>query len=420
MKRILLIVGALIALIVAGGIGYLVALQSAPAVATDNTAATVQFSGKKILYWYDPMRPDEHFKHSGKSPFMDMQLLPKYADEGVAERDVVHIDPATLQNLGVRSEVVKSGTLSGTLQVPGTIAWDQRLAVVVSAHTDATLEKLYVRAPYATVQKGQPLAAILAPQWSAAAAEYFALDDAKSADARALHAAARERLRALGMDDATVRGLRSGGNAIVLRAPVDGVVSELDAREGQEVGAGMPILRLNGLDTVWVDAAIPQAQSGGVRAGASIVATVSALPGETFRGDVEALLPEVDPVTRTQRARIVLENPRRDLAPGMFADLRIDGAAGAPHPLVPDEAIIADGADTRVIEMLSNGSFRPMRVKAGRSSGGTTEILAGLQGGERIVTSGQFLIDSEAGLSGALERLDAKAPARSSDDGSHP
>ena len=404
MKRTLFIFGAVIALVVAGVIGYFIARQSAPA-ASSSAAAPSQAGGKKVLYWYDPMVPQQHFDHPGTSP-MGMQMVPRYAEEGGGrDQNVVRIDPAVEQNLGVRSEVMKVGTLPDTLHVPGTIAWDQRLAVAVSARTNVTIEKLYVRAPFTAVKKGQPLAEILAPQWSAAVAEYFALGDAQSADARALRSAAHARLHALGMDDATLRGLRAGSGTITLRAQMDGVVSELNAREGQQVGAGMPIMSLNGLDTVWVDAAIPQAQSGGVRAGTPIVVTVSALPGEAFKGQVEKLLPDVDSSTRTQHARIVLQNPRHDLAPGMFADLRIEGAASAAHPLVPDEAIIADGNDTRVIELLSDGSFKPVRIKVGRSAGGMTEILAGLHGGERVVTSGQFLIDSEASLSGALERL---------------
>ena len=416
MKRILVIVGAVIALIVAGIVGYFIARQSAP-VASSSAAASTQSSGKKVLYWYDPMVPQQHFNHPGTSP-MGMQMVPKYAEEGGSESNVVRIDPAVEQNLGVRSEVVKVGTQPGGVRVPGTVAWDQRLAVTVSARTDVTIEKLYVRAPYTAVKAGQPLAEILAPQWSAAAAEYFALGNAQSADARELQSAARARLHALGMDDATIRGLRAGGGTITLRAPIDGVVSALDATQGQQIGAGMPIMSLNGLDTVWVDAAIPQAQSGGVQAGTSIAATVSALPGETFHGQVEELLPSVDAMTRTQMARIVLANPRHDLAPGMFADLRIEGAAGVAHPLVPDEAIIADGTDTRVIEMQPDGSFKPVRVKTGRSSNGMTAILAGFKDGERIVTSGQFLIDSEASLSGALERL-STAPKPSSSNASH-
>lgn len=414
MKRFLFALVAALALVVAGGIGYFIAQRSAPA---SPQAAAAQPSGKKVLYWYDPMTPQQHFDHPGVSP-MGMQLVPKYAEAGrAAEQNVVRVSSAEVQNLGMRTAEVKVGRLSDTVQVPGTVTWDQQLAVTVSARTNVTLEKLYVRAPFTQVKAGQSLAEVLAPEWSAAAAEYFALADAKSADARALRAAARERLHALGMDDATIRGLRAGSGTITLRAPIDGVVSQLDVQEGQQVGEGMPIMSLNGLDKVWVDAAIPQAQVGGITAGTPITATVTALPGEAFHGEVEALLPDVMTATRTQRARIVLDNPRHDLAPGMFADLRIQGAASTPHPLVPSEAVIADGVHTRVIEALGDGQFKPVRVRTGRSSGDMTVILAGLQGGERVVTSGQFLIDSEASLSGALSRMEtgnASAPATGS------
>jgi Cu(I)/Ag(I) efflux system membrane fusion protein len=359
------------------------------------------------LYWYDPMTPQQHFDHPGTSP-MGMQLVPKYAEAGGAGNpNVVRVSPAAVQNLGMRTAEVKVSRLSDTMNVPGTVTWDQQLAVTVSARTNITLEKLYVRAPFTPIKAGQPLAEVLAPEWSAAAAEYFALANAKSAEGRALRKAARERLHALGMDDATIQGLRAGGGTITLRAPIDGVVSQLDTQEGQQVGAGMPIMSINGLDKVWVDAALPQAQSGGITAGTPITATVTALPDETFHGEVEALLPDVDVATRTQRARIVLDNPTHNLAPGMFADLRIQGTASAPHPLVPTEAVIADGVHTRVIEALGDGRFKPVLVKTGRSADGMTAILAGLHGGERIVTSGQFLIDSEASLSGALSRMEA-------------
>lgn len=403
-KRTATVVAALILLAGTGSIGYLIARRSAP-TAPGGTVTTPQAPGRQVLYWYDPMTPQQHFNHPGLSP-MGMQMVPKYADEGGAGHpDVVRIAPAEVQNLGMRTAVVKVAPLADTIDVPGTVAWDPQLAVTVSARTNVTLAKLYVRAPFTRVKAGQPLAEVLAPEWSAAAAEYFALANARSPEGRALRTAARDRLHALGMDDATIRGLRAGGGTITLRAPVDGVASALDVKEGQQVGAGMPIMSINGLDKVWVEAAIPQAQSGGIAAGAPITATVSALPDETFRGEVAALLPDVDAATRTQRARIVLDNPQHDLAPGMFADLHIEGAASAAHPLVPDEAIIADGVDTRVIEALGDGRFRPVRVRTGRSARGLTTVLAGLHGGERVVISGQFLIDSEASLSGALSRM---------------
>lgn len=413
-KRVAAGVAALILLAVAGTVGYFMAHRSAPA-ASPSTAT--QPAGKKVLYWYDPMTPQQHFDHPGTSP-MGMQLVPKYATGNTGKsRNIVRINPAEVQNLGMRTAVVKVEPLTDTIQVPGTIAWDQDLAVIVSARTNATIAKLYVRAPLTAVKAGQPLAEILAPQWSAAAAQYFALRGAKSATGRSLRAAARARLHTLGMSDAVIRSLRTGNGTLTLRAPVDGVVAELNVAQGQQVGQGAPIMHINGLDKVWVNAAIPQAQSTGVHAGTPVAAAVSAVPGKTFHGKVGKLLPLVDARTRTQRARIVLDNPDHELAPGMFATVRIAGRPSAPHPLVPSEAVIATGVHTRVIEALGGGEFKPVRVKTGRSADGMTAILAGLHGGERIVTSGQFLIDSEASLSGALTRMQAghrQAPATAS------
>jgi Cu(I)/Ag(I) efflux system membrane fusion protein len=360
---------------------------------------------KQPLYWYDPMKPDQHFDHPGKSPFMDMQLVPKYPDGDATAAGSVRIDPTMVQNLGMRTTTVELGTLAGGLRVPATIGWDLRQATAVSARADGVIDKLYVRAPFEHVTAGQPLASLIAPEWNSAAQEYLALGVANSTDARALQSAAHDRLRALGMDDAQIRDLSRGGGRIVLRAPNDGVVSTLDAREGQRLNAGMLILTINGLRTVWLDAAIPQAQSGGIAAGTPVIATVSARPGETFRGHIEALLPEIDGTTRTQHARIVLDNPSETLAPGMFAELQLQASENKRYPLVPDEAVIATGTSSRVIVAEADGRFRPVAVRTGLSSDGKTEILAGLRGGERVVVSGQFLIDSEASLSGALERM---------------
>jgi len=362
-------------------------------------------SEKQPLYWYDPMKPDQHFDHPGKSPFMDMQLVPKYPEGEATTAGSVRIDPTMAQNLGMRTATVEMGTLAGSLRVPATIGWDLRQSTAISARADGVIDKLYVRAPFEHVTAGQPLASLIAPEWNSAAQEYLALGAARSSDGRALQSAAHDRLKALGMDDGQIRDLRRGGGRILLRAPVDGVVSTLDAREGQRISAGMPIMTINGLRTVWLDAAIPQAQSGGVTPGMAVSATVSARPGETFRGRVEALLPDIDAATRTQHARVVLDNPNETLAPGMFAELQLHSGGSRSYPLVPDEAVIATGTSTRVIVAEANGRFRPVAVRTGLSSDGKTEIVAGLQGGERVVVSGQFLIDSEASLSGALERM---------------
>jgi Cu(I)/Ag(I) efflux system membrane fusion protein len=168
-------------------------------------------------------------------------------------------------------------------------------------------------------------------------------------------------------------------------------------------------MTVNGLSTVWVEAALPQAAAGTVRSGTPVVVTVDALPGRSFPGTVETLLPDVDAMTRTQRARIVLDNPDGALSPGMFATVQLNPTPDAAVPVVPDDALIATGSQTRVIVAEADGHFRPLAVRTGRSAGGYTEILDGMHGGEKVVISGQFLIDSEASLSGALERLTAPA-----------
>ena len=371
------------------------------------TSTPVTAAGKspprEVLYWFDPMVPDQRFDKPGKSPFMDMQLLPKYAD-GEASNGV-RIDPATQQNVGIRTAVVTLGSLQTQLRVPGTLTWDLRQESVVSARVDSIVSRLYVKAPFEPVRRGQPLASVLAPAWSSAIAEARALDRVQSPEARSLRAAAQQRLRSLG-----ISGSGAGADgSIVLTSPSEGVVSEVMVREGQLALAGMPLFRVNGTATLWLEASIPQASTGGITRGTPVSATVSALPGRSFEGEVEALLPQIDANSRTQRARVVLRNDDDLLVPGMFAELTLRSAAGAQLPLIPTEALVATGSDSRVIVVAADGSFKPVRVQIGRGVGGRTEILSGLRGGERVVTSGQFLIDSEASLSGALDRLETSA-----------
>ena len=396
-------------------VGYFGGRRHPPASSAQTGSAMPAAHGgdKKILYWYDSMVPQQHFDKPGLSP-MGMQMVPKYADEGVA-KDVVRIDPATVQNLGVRTASVERRVLASAIRVPGTITWDLRQATTISARVDAVVGKLDVRAPYTVVKAGEPLAELLAPQWSSALAEYGALQQAQSTDAKGLRAASRERLQVLGLTPEDIRAARHGsGAAITLHAPQAGVVTTLDVREGQRVSAGQTLMTVNGLSTVWIEAALPQAAAGAVHSGTPVTVTVDALPGRSFHGIVETLLPDVDAMTRTQRARVVLANPGEALSPGMFATVQLDPTPDAAVPVVPDDALIATGTHTRVILAEGDGYFRAVSVRAGRAAAGYTEILDGLSGGEKVVVSGQFLIDSEASLSGALERLnDTSAhPAR--------
>jgi len=406
MKRALMIPGSILlaaALLLAG---YLAGRRHSPPV----PAAANPADGRKVLYWYDAMMPQQHFDKPGLSP-MGMQMVPRYADEKAAG-NAVRIDPSTMQNLGVRTAPVERRVLASAIRVPGTVTWDLRKAATISARADGIVTRLDVRAPYAAVVAGAPLVELLAPQWNSALAEYDALRHAQSAEAKDLRAAARQRLQVLGLTSADIASARPGtGAAITVHAPQAGIVTTLDVREGQRVTAGQTLMTLNGLSTVWIEAALPQAAAGAVRTGTPATVAVDALPGRVFHGSVETLLPDIDPTTRTQRARIVLDNPEGALAAGMFATVALDPAPGEAVPVVPDDALIATGSQARVIVAEDGGHFRPVAVHLGHSAGGYTEIRDGLDGGEKVVVSAQFLIDSEASLSGALERLgDDEAP----------
>lgn len=412
MKRVLITITVLI---LAGMLllaGFLLGLHHVlPSSASSGHAASDH--GKSVLYWYDPMVPEEHFDKPGLSS-MGMQTVPKYADEP-ASSDVVRIDSATVQNLGLRTAAVQRRALPSALQVSGTITWDLRQATTLSARTDGVVNTLYVRAPFTAVKAGEPVATLLSPQWNSAVAEYNALKRGQSYDAKALQSAARQRLAILGLSAADVQtASRNADGSIVLHAPATGVVTDLPIRQGQRVSAGQTLMSINGLSTVWIEAALPQALAGMVRSGTPVMVAVDAQPGREFPGTVETLLPDVDAATRTQRARIVLANPDNALSPGMFATVHLTPAASKPVLAVPDEALVTTGHAARVIVALDHGSFRPVTVRTGRSSGGYTEILSGLADNERVVTSGQFLIDSEANLSGALERMKDQPAAASS------
>jgi membrane fusion protein, copper/silver efflux system len=371
-------------------------------------AANAGASGKKVLYWHDPMVPGQRFDKPGKSPFMDMQLVPVYAEDE-ASADTVKVSQQLAQNLGMRIAIAEKGRLAKHVDVVGTIAFDERAVTVVQARTAAFVEQLLVRAPLDPVRRGQPLVRLFVPDWAGAQQEYLALKASRVEGAAELARAARNRLLLVGMTEDQVQLVDREGrpvSRVTISSPADGVVGELGAREGMNVMAGALLFRINGLSTVWVNLDIPETMAAAVRPGAPITATVPAYPGETFKGRVSAVLPEVTAATRTLRARVELSNPGAKLKPGMFAAVKIDPGSGAADAvLVPSEALIVTGERSVVIVDRGEGRYEPVTVKAGSEEGGRTEVLDGLKGGEKVIASGQFLIDSEASLRGVERRL---------------
>jgi Cu(I)/Ag(I) efflux system membrane fusion protein len=370
-------------------------------------------SGKKILYWHDPMVPGQKFEKPGKSPFMDMDLVPFYAESADADGDSVSISPRVQQNLGVRTAEVERGSLSLGMQAVGSAAYNDRDAAVVQARSNGFLERLYVRAPLDPVRRGQPLAELYVPDWVAAQEEFLSAKRIAQSDPKAfagLVEAAQQRMRLAGMSDEQIRRVESSGSVqprVTLTAPISGVVAELTAREGMTVMAGAPLFRINGLSTVWINADVPERLAAQLRPGNPIEARVAALPGTIFRGKIGAILPEVNPATRTIKARVELANPGGQLVPGMFATVNFSPEARKDVLLVPTEAVIQTGKRSVVLVVQSEGRFAPVEVEVGLDSQGRTEIRSGLQAGQKVVVSGQFLIDSEANLRASINRMGA-------------
>ena len=370
-------------------------------------------TGQRVLYWHDPMVPGRRFDAPGKSPFMDMQLVPVH--EGGAGGDGgVAVSARVQQNLGIRTAEVVRSTLTPRVEAVGNIAFNERDQAVVQARAMAYVEKLHVRATLDRVAAGQPLADLYVPDWVAAQEELLSLKRMRGTDLAVLVDAARQRMRQAGMSDEQIRRVEEQGELqprITLRAPLGGVLVELDAREGMTAMPGETLFRINGLSTVWVNAEVPESQAALLRPGAAVEARSPAIPGTTFAGAVQAILPDVDPITRTIKARVELANPDLELAPGMFVSVALAGPA-TDALLVPTEAVIETGRRTVVMLAEADGTFQPVDVELGVEANGQSEITRGLAAGQRVVVSGQFLIDSEASLRATSARMEGVPPAQ--------
>jgi Cu(I)/Ag(I) efflux system membrane fusion protein len=384
--------------------------------------------GRKVLYYHDPMVPAGKFDKPAKSPFMDMMMVPVYADGGGdTDQGRVTISPRVQQNLGVRTALVTEGMLAPDLAAVGNIAFNERDQAIVQARAGGFVERLHVRATLDRVRAGQPLVDLYVPEWIAAQEEFLSLRRMQGHDLANLVDAARQRMRLAGMSEAQIRLVEGTGRAqarITITAPAGGVVTELAVREGMAVAAGATLFRINGLGTVWANAEVPETQAALLRPGARVVARTPSAPGASYEGKVQALLPDVNPGTRTLKARVELANPDQRLAPGMFVSMQFMDKRAEKSLLVPTEAVIQTGRRTVVMVAEENGRFRPVEVQAGIEAGGQTEIKRGLQVGQRVVVSSQFLIDSEASLRGLEARLNvapvpsaAASPTRHSGEG---
>ena len=411
MNRIALTAGLVVgaALVAAAGFHAGRAAQAPQPGAAAAPAADGMGSAGKVLYWHDPMVPGPRFDKPGKSPFMDMQLVPVYADDAGASG--IRISPTVEQSLGIRTASVRREEMAPAFDAVGTVAYDERRSVAVQTRVAGYVEHLAVRAPMERVRKGQTLATIFAPDWLAPQSEWLALKRAGAAPH--IVAAARERMRALSIPASLIRRSEAAGAAQArfdVRAPAAGVIAELGVRDGVAVAPGMTLFRIAGLEKVWAVAEVPEAQATGLARGQKVQAVLQADAARSFGGELDEILPKVSSSTRTLQARFEVDNPDGALFPGMLLRLTVAGPK-VPRLLVPAEAVIRTGRRAVVIVRREDGTFEPRDVQAGADLGDDVEILQGLAQGEQVVASGQFLVDSEARLKSVLGAMTAPTEA---------
>jgi Cu(I)/Ag(I) efflux system membrane fusion protein len=384
--------------LLAGGTGYWAGHRQAP-----QSEATTPAGAGKVLYWYDPMFPNQKFDKPGKSPFMDMQLVPRYADGGSAgAAPTVAVDPAARQSLGLRVVAAKMGSLASALEVTGTIDFNQRDVAVIQARSGGFVSRVYARAPGDVVRAGAPIADLLLPEWGGAQTEYLSVRRLGKPD---LTAAARQRLRLMGMSDGLIASVERSGRpngVVTITTPISGTIQTLDARAGVTLAMGQTLAQVSGLGTVWLNAAVPEARAGDVRVGQNASTTLAGFPGERFAGRVIAILPTTQADSRTLTVRIELPNRDGRLRPGMFASVALGGDA-KPALLVPSEAVIRTGRRTLVMLAAGDGRYHPAEVRIGREAGGETDPCRPVARRERR-RLGAVPDRSEASLSGIEAR----------------
>ncbi|HWX34533.1 MAG TPA: efflux RND transporter periplasmic adaptor subunit [Steroidobacteraceae bacterium] len=371
---------------------------------------------RRPQYWYDPMRPSEHFDKPGKSPFMDMQLFPKYADPvstdaGGASRATgappgsIAVDSRVVENLGVRLAKVEQGSFTRAVETVGLVSVDEHRIEAIQVRSPGWVERLDVRAAGDEVHRGQRLVGVYSPDLLATQQELMI---ARSSKDPTLIEAARQRLALFGLSDTQIAHIEKSEQVerrVDYYAPFDGYVMDLGVRQGDAVVPGTTLFKLADLTSVWITAEVPETQAAWLKPGDLAEIEVPARPGERFAGKVDYLYPELTQATRTLKVRVVVKNPRKHLQPGMFAAAHFHGAAQQQVLTVPSEAVIKTGTRSVIIVADDVTHFRPVLVRVGAEQGGRSEILNGLDLGQSVVASGQFLIDSEANLRGAFDNL---------------
>ena len=368
---------------------------------------------RKVKSYKSTMNPGE-VSPTPRKDSMGMDMVPVYDDEAAAaETSAITIDSVTIQNMDLRTGLVTRGPLRRMVRTVGVVDFDETALTEVTTKFKGWVEKLLVDSTGQQVHRGDPLFDIYSPELYSAQVEYLlALNQPTNlmgAGTEALKASARAKLKFLDVPSEQIEQIEKDGHArktLSINAPRDGVVVEKMVVAGQMVEAGMKLYRLADLGTVWVQSQIYEQDLPQVRLGQEATVSLSYLPDRKFRGRVTYIYPTVDEKTRTAKVRMEFHNPGYLLKPGMFTTVELEAELAASALLVPDMAVLRSGEKNTVFVALEGGKFEPRTVAIGaRAEGNLYQVLSGLSEGERIVISGQFMLDSESQLREAIQKM---------------
>ncbi len=393
-------------LFVGAAIGYGAGLFKSQS-SNSGSGADINAGERKVAYWKAPMDPNFRSDKPGKSP-MGMDLIPVYENEGAdsgAQASSVLIDPSVVNNIGVRTATVEQGALRRPINTVGRIVYDEEKVANIHLRSSGWIERLAVRSEGEAIEKGDLLFDVYSPDLVNAQAEF--LQTVRSGNATTINAS-KDRLRALYISEGQIRELEKTRHItqyVKVYAPISGVVTALNVADGQFFKPDTEIMALANLSTVWLMSDVFEADADQLRLGAPVKAQSKFEPGARLTGAIDYIYPDLDAVTRTIPVRTVLDNAATKLKPGMFMTVEIEGPERPDAAIIPLQALIRTGRQERVILALGEGRFQPAAVTSGVESDGKIEILSGLNPGEMVVVSGQFLIDSESSFAGATLRM---------------
>ncbi|NCT48474.1 MAG: efflux RND transporter periplasmic adaptor subunit [Paraglaciecola sp.] len=378
-------------------------------------------ASNKPLYWVAPMDPNYRRDKPGLSP-MGMELVPVYAEEKTnagQDEGVVNIAANIVNNLGVRLGVASYRELSRTIHTVGYVQFNPEKLVHLHPRVEGWVDQLFVNSSGEAIRQGQALYTLYSPTLVNAQEEYLLAKNRKN---QVLLQAAKELLVALQMPTGSISALESSNRVqqtITYYAPQTGVVDELNIREGFFVKPGTTLMSIANLDDVWVEAEIAQRQMLGIQQGAAATFAVEHLNTPPWQGSIEYIYPSMNAANRTVRLRLRIANPEHQLKPAMFGDITLPVTIKPRALVVPREAVIRSGKQDRVVLALNKGQYKSVAVSLGQSNDEYFEIIAGLEDGDQVVTSAQFLLDSESSINSDFKRYDQSMMSTSSQQQSH-